>query len=491
MGEVDMLATAPQLFSVNQVESIIEEGIGLLKNPGIKVHNKEGLKLLAEGSAEVDWSQNIAHIPENLVFNCLKNVPKSFRLYGLDRDLIVDYGADFVHFDPGSTAVAILDSNSGVQREPLTGDYIKMVKLVEMLAQIDAQSTAMVCSDVVKEIGDLYRLYLSLSFMRKPIVTGAFRKDTIWTMFELLKTVAGGGVELRQFPIGIFDICPTPPLTWDDLAVQNLIDCSRMGVPVQLVSMPLAGATAPVTLAAAVVQHTAECLSGIVLHQIANPGSPIVWGGSPAGFDMRYGTTPMGAPETWLIDMGYVQVGKSLNLPTHVYMGMSDAKVIDAQCGFESMAGVLLAALSGANMISGAGMLDYETCQSLEKLVIDAEMIGMVNRVRQGIVFRESPIAVGIMQGMGHQAEYLRHPHTREWFRHEFYLASDLIDRNSYESWMHMGSQTIIERAIDRVEKLVMDYEPFITDRGLLSELNKITSNAAKQYGMDRLPPPN
>jgi trimethylamine--corrinoid protein Co-methyltransferase len=115
--------------------------------------------------------------------------------------------------------------------------------------------------------------------------------------------------------------------------------------------MPLAGATAPVTLAAAVVQHTAENLSGLVIHQLANPGSPIVWGGSPASFDMRSGTTPMGAPETWLIDAAYVQVGKRLNLPTHVYMGMSDAKIIDAQCGFESMGGAMMAALAGANMI--------------------------------------------------------------------------------------------------------------------------------------------
>ncbi|GAH12434.1 unnamed protein product, partial [marine sediment metagenome] len=108
--------------------------------------------------------------------------------------------------------------------------------------------------------------------------------------------------------------------------------------------MPLAGATAPVTLAAAVVQHTAECLSGLVIHQLANPGAPVIWGGSPSIFDMKNGTTPMGAPGTWLIDAAYVQIGKYLKLPTHVYMGMSDAKINDAQSGLESMGGALVAA---------------------------------------------------------------------------------------------------------------------------------------------------
>jgi len=224
--------------------------------------------------------------------------------------------------------------------------------------------------------------------------------------------------------LAVFDVCPSPPLLWSDLTCQNLIDCARAGIPAELVSMPLSGATSPVTLAAAITQHAAESLSGIVIHQLSKAGAPIVWGGSPAAFDMRQGTTPMGAAETWLIDAGYVQVGKSLGLPTHVYMGMSDAKLLDAQCGLESMGGALMAALCGANMVSGAGMLDFESCQSFEKLVIDAEIIGLVKRTIGGIAVREQPIALDIMRQMGHRADYLAHPHTRKWFRQELYIPS-------------------------------------------------------------------
>jgi trimethylamine--corrinoid protein Co-methyltransferase len=252
--------------------------------------------------------------------------------------------------------------------------------------------------------------------------------------------------------------------------------------------MPLAGATAPVTLAAAVVQHTAECLSGVVIHQLANQGAPIIWGGSPSVFDMRKGTTPMGAAGTWLIDAAYVQVGKYLNLPTHVYMGMSDAKINDVQCGLESMGGALVAALVGANMISGAGMLDFESCQSLEKLVIDAEIIGLAKRAAAGIELRDDPIGLKLIQDMGHNAGYLSLPHTRKWFREEQFLPSDVIDRGSYDAWVEEGSKTINDRASDRVNQLIDSYEsPTITSE-VQSELQTIANREAKKIGMDSIP---
>jgi trimethylamine--corrinoid protein Co-methyltransferase len=344
------------------------------------------------------------------------------------------------------------------------------------------------CSDVVEEIGDLYRLYVALNFMRKPIVTGAFRKDTWCIMKEMLEVAVGGAEALKSKPVAVFDVCPSPPLLWSDLTCQNLIDCAKVGIPAQLVSMPLAGATAPVTLAAALVQHTAESLSGIVIHQLANPGAPIVWGGSPSIFDMREGTTPMGAAGTWLIDAAYVQIGKSLNIPTHVYMGMSDAKIVDAQCGLESMGGAFVAASSGANMVSGAGMLNFETCQSLEKLVIDAEIIGLVKKFVAGVQIREQPIALDLIREMGHRGDYLANPHTRKWFREELYIPSTVIDRASYEGWLQRGEKPTFERAGDRVDILLTEYQSPVLSEHIRRELRQITTHAAQKFGMSSLP---
>ena len=470
------------------IERIISEGFGLLQDPGVRVHNSEALSLLADAGAKVDLSSKIAYIPQEIAEAALKTAPSDFHLYDLDGQPVVHYGGDSVQFDPGSAAITVLDSSTNQQRAAVTEDFVKFVKLVETLPQLDAQSTALICTDVTEEIGDLYRLYLALNYMRKPIITGAFRKDTWWAMKDMLVAVAGDKDTLAEHPIAVFDVCPSPPLLWSDLTCQNMIDCARHGIPSQLVSMPLAGATAPVTLAGAVVQHTAECLSGVTICQLANAGAPIVWGGSPAVFDMREGTTPMGAVGTWMIDAAYTEVGKALDLPTHAYLGMSDSKIVDAQCGLESAGGALLAALAGVNMVSGAGMMDFESCQSYEKLVIDAEIIGMAKRLIAGVEARDDPIALGLIRELGHRAEYLGQLHTARWFTQEQYMPSTVIDRGSLDAWRKKGSKTAWERAHDRVQALLPTYGPPSMSEELRGELRAITLKAAQAFGMNELP---
>jgi trimethylamine--corrinoid protein Co-methyltransferase len=170
-------------------------------------------------------------------------------------------------------------------------------------------------------------------------------------------------------------------------------------------------------------------------------------------------------------------------------MGMSDTKIIDAQCGLESMGSNFIAALSGANMISGCGMLDLESCLSFEKLVIDAEMIGMAKRFVKGIEVRDNPIALSLMQKSGHKGEFLTLPHTRKWYREEQYLPSELIDRASYEGWKSRGEKSTFERARDRVEKLISSYQPTKITKELRQELRAITLRAGQSFGMQSLPP--
>jgi trimethylamine--corrinoid protein Co-methyltransferase len=478
-----------KLLSDELVNQIINEGFELLMDPGVRVHNEEALKLLADAGAKVDFDTQIAYIPEKVIQQALETRPSEFYLYNLEGEQVVHYGGDSVQFDPGSAGITVLDSETQEQRQPLTEDFVKFVKLVETLPQLDAQSTSMICVDVPEEIGDLYRLYLALNFMRKPIITGAFRKDTWWTMKDLLATMVGGEKALAEKPIAVFDVCPSPPLLWSDLTCQNMIDCARYGIPSELVSMPLAGATSPVTLAGAVVQHTAECLSGVTICQLAQSGAPIVWGGSPAAFDMREGTTPMGAVGTWMIDCAYTEIGKALGMPTHAYLGMTDAKIVDAQSGLESAGGTLMAALAGVNMVSGAGMMDFESCQSYEKLVIDAEIIGMAKRLIQGIEARDNPIALTLMRELGHRADYLAQPHTLKWFAEELYTPSSVIDRGTLDGWKRKGSKTSWQRAQDRVKELLATYEPPSISDDMRTELRDITTQAANKFGMDELPP--
>ena len=255
-----------------------------------------------------------------------------------------------------------------------------------------------------------------------------------------------------------------------------------------MVSMPLAGAAAPVTLLGAITQHAAECLSGITIHQLAKPGSPIVWGGAPAIFDMRKGTTPMGAVETAMIDAAYAQVGKSLDLPTHCYLGASDSKIIDAQAGLESGVSSVIGALAGINMISGAGMLDFLACQSPEKLVVDAEAIAMAKRLLAGVEVRTETLATGFFEGSSFKGDFLKQRLTRDLFPVEQYLPSPIIDRDSVRGWQQDGRLDTFSRAKIRTAQLVKEYHQPQVAIEHQSELNAIVEHLAMEAGMAALP---
>jgi trimethylamine--corrinoid protein Co-methyltransferase len=325
-------------------------------------------------------------------------------------------------------------------------------------------------------------------FSAKPVVTGAFSTQTTQVMFDMLAIYAGGRKALADKPLAVFDVCPTPPLIWSNFGSENLIDLARAGVPAEIVSMPLAGAGAPVTLLGSVVQHAAECISGMTIHQLAKAGSPIVWGGAPAIFDMRQGTTPMGAVETAMIDAAYAQVGKSLGFPTHNYLGASDAKIVDAQAGMESGITAMIGALAGINMISGAGMLDFLACISPEKLVVDAEAIGMAQRMLQGINLQTETLGTAFFEGINFKADFLKQKATRKLFAKEQYLPSPVIDRGSIRAWQQAGSLDTFERAKARTEELLRAYQRPAGPEAQEQELHALVASLAHKAGMEHLP---
>lgn len=468
-----------ELLDRSLVDRILGEAFELLNSPGIKVGTPAVLEMLAAAGSRIN--DGVAHIPESLVRRALESVPREFFLYDRGGKPAVHYGGDDVHFDPGSSCLNILDPETQQPRPALSADLVRMVQVTEMLPQYAAQSTAMVCNDVPAGMGDWYRLLLILWYSDKPMVTGAFGVGTLRTMLELLAADSGGYEALRAKPRAVFDVCPSPPLNWSGFASQNMVELARAGVPAEIISMPLAGATAPVTLAGSIVQHAAESLGGIVIHQLAKPGAPVVWGGAPAIFDMSSGNTPMGAMETAMLDAGCAQVGKSLGLPTHAYLVASDARRIDAQAGLESASSAVLGALVGINMISGAGMLDFLACHSVEKLVIDAEAIASALRLREGIQPRTADLALAMLAQTGFSGEFLKLKETRALFRSEQHLPSAVIDRDSVREG---AASDAFQRARARVEELVTGYKDPGLSASVLQQFSAIVEREAERAGV-------
>jgi len=475
-----------ELLSYDLIARILDEAFQLMRKPGVKVQSEQARQLLAEAGAAIDGE--VVRLPEKVVREALDTVPVNFDLFDLAGQPAVHYGGDIVQFDPGSSGVHVLDPETLEHKPSYSADLVRLVKVAEMLPEYAAQSTAVVCNEVPKSIGDLYRLYLVLLYSAKPIVTGSFSVETLGTMIDMLALFAGDRERLAEKPRAIFDVCPSPPLIWSDFGAENLIQLARARVPAELISMPLAGAAAPVTILGSVVQHAAESLSGIAIHQLANPGAPIVWGGAPAIFDMRRGTTPMGAIETAMIDAAYAQVGKSLNLPTHAYLGASDAKIVDAQAGLESGVTALIGALAGINMISGAGMLDFLACQSPEKLVVDAEGIAMAKRLLAGIQVRTETLATDLFEGINFKGDFLKQKLTRELFPLEQHLPSAVIDRDSIRGWQAAGGLDTFGRARVRTQELLAAYQRPVIPPEQEHALRGLVKSLAQTAGMDTLP---
>jgi len=474
------------MLSESFIDQIVSEALDVLAITGVLVENDEALRLLADAGCECK-GQTVS-FKENLVEESLKTIPHSIKVYDRSGDLAMSLEGDAIHFDPGSGALTILDPVTLEERDPVTKDLIRFATLTDALTNLAAQSTEMISTDVPKAMQDRYRLYIALQFCKKPVVTGTFVVESFEIMKDMLVAVRGSERTLREKPLAIFDCCPSPPLKWSNLTCQNLIDASRAGIPAELISMPLTGATSPVTLAGALVQLTAENLSGIVIHQLAHPGSPIIFGGSPSAFDMRKGTTPMGAMETMMINAAYVQIGKHLGLPTHSYLGLSDAKIVDGQAGLETGMGALIAAQAGANVISGPGMLDFESCQSLEKLVLDNEICGMALRLVRGIEARGDRLGGDLYGDIYYSAHFLTSAETLRWFREELDQAGTVIDRDQYDVWMSLGKKSAWDRACEEVERIMNSYtvEPLPDDS--LKALKNITKDDAQRMGVD-LPP--
>jgi trimethylamine--corrinoid protein Co-methyltransferase len=228
---------------------------------------------------------------------------------------------------------------------------------------------------------------------------------------------------------------------------------------VEFIAMPLAGLVSPISLIGCVIQHTVETLSGIVISQVTRPGAPILYGGSPGVFDMRSMAATISAVEAQMIDCAYVEVGKQLGLPTQAYIGMSDSKFLDGQAGFESGTGMYLAGLAGINSVSGPGMLYFESCQSLEKLVFDAEICAMTRRLVAPMEPREDFPAGDLFDQLLREHTLLTADHTLKYFRQEHYIPGPVIDRTQLREGDPQGPD-LRRRAHAEVERHLHRYEP-------------------------------
>ncbi|MFI5254999.1 MAG: trimethylamine methyltransferase family protein, partial [Candidatus Limnocylindrales bacterium] len=362
------------------IADIVAEAMRLLEEVGMEVRGRALRERLLDHGLRLDATGGRVLFPRAVVEAAIRSAPGSFLLHDRDGGVSADLGGDRVHFVPGSSGLRVLDHRTGVSRPATTSDFVEYVRLADGLPNIAYLATAFSTGDIEAGVSDAWRLFLCLTNSRKPVVSGAFTEHGVRRMVEMLQLFRRDRADLMARPMAIFTITASGNFRYSEDSCQNLIDCVEAGIAVEIVPVTLMGLIAPVTIVGATVFHTADVLAGITMAEIVRPGAPVLFGGAPATFHMKIASSPMAAVEALQLDAAYVAVAKALGLPTQAYMGLSDAKILDAQAGAETFGGALLAALAGVNSVSGPGMLDFLLVFSLAKLVFDDEMCGQALR---------------------------------------------------------------------------------------------------------------
>jgi trimethylamine---corrinoid protein Co-methyltransferase len=469
------------LLSSEDIGIIHSTSLQILEEIGVKITSGEVLSIL-EGreGISIDYARHVVKFRESAIQSALIQTPHTFKVYGRDKTRQLSYGTNHMinHAIPGE--YHWVDPIEKVRREGTVSDFEKSVIIADALPNIDVVGAMIQPVDVPIEIRDIYLYAELLKRTRKPVRSWVLSRRSARYILEMLKVVAGGANELRANPLTEFGIEPISPLQMPPDALETTLEFARAGIPITIGPMPQAMATAPVTLAGAIAQGNAESLATLVIIQAIAPGIPVVYFNSPHIMDPRTMSLVFGSPEQGLMGIAAAELGKYYNLPVGVNVGITDAKVPDAQAGLEKGTTLLLGALAGADVFGGMGISGCDQGFSPLQLIVDDETIGFVKRIMSGIRIDRESCAYDVIDRVGIAGSFMTDDHTLSNWRKEFWIPQ-LCDRNFWDKWLLNGGKSMLDRSYDRQEKILREHELEWLDEDTQRELDKIVTLARQE----------
>lgn len=469
------------VLSEEQIEELNQATLDLLEKTGVDVLDEEALYLLKNAGAEVEGKSRV-HIPSSLVKKALSTAPKKVALYTRDRKRTVLLEGSKSFFGTGSDCPFILDPYTGERRLFTKEDVGRAALLSDALDNIDFHMSLGLVSDAPRFTSDLHQFEAMLLNTQKPIVFTAHDKEGMEAIIKISEVITGGVANLRQNPFICLYAEPITPLRHISLAVKKLLLSAEKDIPVVYTPCPMSGATAPATLAGTLVVSNAEVLSGLVIHQIKNPGAPFIGGGVISIMDMSSAILSYGAPELSLLTASFTELLHSYGIPVFGTCGCSDSKILDEQAAIEATMSTLMNALCGANLIHDIGFLEYALLGSFELVVLTDEVIKMVKRIMQGIEINKDTLALDIIHNVGPGGNFLCEEHTLRYFKKEQFLPR-LIDRQNYTNWVASGKKPMRERLNEEVRRILKGYKPEQIPQDKKKEIASIISEAERKKG--------
>jgi trimethylamine--corrinoid protein Co-methyltransferase len=472
-----------QFLEEREIRAIHDASLKILRDTGVKVHHEGVLKMLAEAGAQVDAAGKVARLGESLVMDSVARAGKKYTLYGRSPQHVARFGYGDLVLMSSPGQYAWLDTDTGERRPPTTQDLHDAIRLGDALPHLSVVGAMATPAEVPAAYRDVFLTAELVKGTTKPTRAWVANGRTARYILEIYRTVAGGEVALRERPMVEAFLEPISPLQLPRDGLDILLEFVRAGQPASFGPMAMTSGTAPGTLAGTLAQENAEILAGIVVSQLAAPGTPVTYGGIPHIMDPRTNICSFGSPEQGLMAVAMVQVARFYGFPVYVNVGLTDAKLLDAQAGIEKGTSLLLGVLAGADTFGHAGICGTDHGAGLPWLLLDHEAMAYVKRIARGLEVNAETLATDVVQAVGPGGNFLSEEHTVRHFRREIWAPGPVWTRQTFDGWANSGGTSLGDRAAAEVRRLLAAHQPEPIDEALAREVDRIVAAARRELG--------
>lgn len=442
-----------QFLSEEEIQLIHQSALKILGEIGFRFPFDDALHLLKKAGAEV-VDGDIARIPKDLVDYAIEKVPKrkDVTLFGRDPK----HDMTFKKHEPAlacmTMAVNVIDPYTREKRPATDKDLADLTRIVDQLDHIRINGGLVTPQEVPGAYNDWYTWATTIKNTTKHITGGVLGARCVRDAARMASLAEGGEERFRERPFISGWVLTLPPLGIDKESLDAMMEMARWKIPSMLSSGPILGTSSPVTIAGTIAQAHAEILACLVVSQLVNPGTPVVYTSFARGIDMKTGNISMACPESGILKVAMAQMGRFLDMPIRMPSMLRDSKVLDAQAGFETgMIGTVTGLVAD---IMDSMQLDMDLVVDFPDLIFCNDCMAGIERMARELMVNEETLALDVIKEVGHGGSFLVHEHTFSNFRKELWMP-ELLERRNWDSWEKDGCRDIFKVAEEKVLKML------------------------------------
>ncbi len=453
----------------------------ILKDIGVKVFCEEAVQLLKGAGVTIEG--DLVKIDESLVKEALETAPREFSLFTSDGTEEMKMVPDSVYFGTGTDMPDYCDLYTGEIRNAVLKDCEDATKVGHACKNIDWIAPFALSNDKDPRVSDMYHFKAMRKYSNKPNLTIATDVYSLKGLIDMAAEQAGGYEELRAKPTMVHYAEPISPLLNAKEATEKLLLCAEYGVPITYTSGIIAGATGPVTLAGTLALGNAECLAGLVIHQLKRKGSPFMYGIASSIMDMKTTISAYGGPEFPLMNIFVGEMGRFYKLPSFGISGASDSNECDLQFGAEAMYSVMCAIHGRTNFNHDNGYMGAGQMGSLQSILAADEIIQFAKRYEKGIEISEETLSFDTIEKVGHGGTFLTEKETVRKFKKEYFLPK-FMNRDRHMIWTDNGSITMEEKLREKAKEIIENDPPVFINEELSGKFDRLIKEHEEFYGV-------